>query len=101
MGFGFPAHRVLHNGLYQAKYTRGDTVSGGATSLSVRDVVGRNYESYELARQHLVARGRSSGRRPQNSNRSAYNIKRTDSMRAARGKESMRQLTEALDAKLG
>ena len=33
--------------------------------------------------------------------RRSYNVKRTDSLRASQGRESMRQITEALDAKLG
>jgi len=85
----------------QSKYTRGDVDGGNAPSLSVRDVVGKQYdESYEAARQNFVpTRGRG-GKRPTNARRS-YNVKRTESMRVTRGKESIRQISEALDAKLG
>jgi hypothetical protein len=39
----------------QSKYTRGDVDGGNAPSLSVRDVVGKQYdESYEAARQNFV-----------------------------------------------
>jgi hypothetical protein len=87
--------------LRQAKYTRGDVGGGNAPTLSVRDVVGKTYEeSYEAARQNFVpTRGRG-GRRPADS-RHSYNVKRAESMRISREKDSMRQITEALDAKLG
>ena len=61
LGFGFPAHidstMAYHR---QFKYTRGEDDGGVPPSLSVRDVVGKQYsESYEAARMNLVsARGR-------------------------------------------
>jgi hypothetical protein len=82
------------------KYTRGEDDGGVPPTLSVIEVVGKPYnESYEAARTNFVL-ARGSGRRVTTARR-AYNTKRTDSMRASREKESMRQIQEALDAKLG
>jgi len=101
-GFGFPANFDSTMAEYrrQYKYTRGEDNYNVPPSHSIRDVVGRPYdESYEMARSSFVPpRGR--GKRTTNARRS-YNTKRTDAMRLSRGKDSMRQLSEALDAKLG
>jgi hypothetical protein len=81
-------------------YTRGDDTNTVTPSRSIREVVGLPYdEGYEAARTSFVpAKGRGGRVIP---SRRSYNTKRTDSLRLSRGKESMRQLSEALDAKLG
>jgi hypothetical protein len=83
----------------QAKYTHGEDDGGIPPSLSVRDVGKQYSESYEAARTNPVSR-RGQGKRVTSARRS-YNTKRKDSLRASRGRDSMRQITEALDAKLG
>jgi hypothetical protein len=74
---------------------------GYGFSRSVRDVVNKSpREQYELAVQNFV---------PQNPGRKGwhvtparrqYNTKRTEQLRSTRGRETMKQVTEALDSKL-
>jgi len=102
LGLGFPAHFGSTMAYYRhPKYTRGEDDGGVPPTLSVRDVVGKQYsESYEAAHTNFVP-ARGCGRTATTNARRSYNIKRTDSLRASRGRDSMRQITKALDAKLG
>jgi hypothetical protein len=86
----------------QSRYSRGRVTNSNPPTLGIRDAVGLNYEeTYEAARQHSApTRGRSSTRLSTGGG-PTYNIRRNESMRASRGRESMKQLTEALDAKIG
>jgi hypothetical protein len=67
----------------------------------VRDLVKSSYlDQYEAPRQNFVPQRRRGGRHPIQSSR-PYNTKRTMRMRISRGKESMRENSEALHSKVG
>jgi hypothetical protein len=100
LGFGFPARKdstMAYNRRYQ--HTRGEDNTNVPPVHSLKDVVAMPWnQQYEAARASFGSQ-RYTGRRVAAARR-AYNTKRTDSLKSSRGKESMKQIQEGLDAKL-